>query len=397
MYLVDSILTQQDIDTIFSLNEVQSEKNKLDRLEHGKSYFTIDLTDSIRVAIQTHFKLDLTSVSKLPMRWIKGNTLPHTDKAGSSFENTYLVYLNNSPGEFLIGDESYPILQNTGYVFQEGIQHSAINTGSSPRLLIGPMNEFAEPVGASTLYFYPSQADALANTNEIANYGGYTIPLPGLVGGYTHWRLASNSTGPSPQNITYESGDTLAGIPPDLYYLYPTAPCFLEGSTLLCQVDGVEKYVPVEELKKDTLVKTSRNGFKKVVAIGKGEIINPGNDERIEDRLYKCSASKYSSLKSDLYITGCHSILEFPISEKQKEETIKLLGKLYVTDKKYRLMACIDERAEPWNSAGTYTIYHFALENEDDGMNYGVYANGGLLVESCAIRTLLKRTNMKLL
>jgi hypothetical protein len=44
-----------------------------------------------------------------------------------------------------------------------------------------------------------------------------------------------------------------------------------------------------------------------------------------------------------------------------------------------------------------YTIWHFALENTDDGMNYGVYANGGLLVETCAIRTLKTKSNMTLI
>ena len=152
----------------------------------------------------------------------------------------------------------------------------------------------------------------------------------------------------------------------------------------------------MEELKKGTLVKTCLNGYKAVVLIGKGSIQNPGNDERTEDRLYKCSPSKYPQLKDDLYITGCHSILDFPITEKQKEDTIKHLGKLFVTDKKYRLMAYVDERAEPWNSEGTYTIWHFALENKDERMNYGVYANGGLLVESCAILTLKTKSNMNL-
>ena len=70
---------------------------------------------------------------------------------------------------------------------------------------------------------------------------------------------------------------------------------------------------------------------------------------------------------------------------------------MYVTDKKYRLMACLDERAEPWNSEGTYTIYHFALENKDEKMNYGVYANGGLLVETCSINSLKNKSNMALL
>ena len=57
-------------------------------------------------------------------------------------------------------------------------------------------------------------------------------------------------------------------------------------------------------------------------------------------------------------------------------------------------MACVDERAEPWNSEGTYTIWHFALENVDVNMNYGVYVNGGLLVETCCIRFLKNKSNM---
>jgi hypothetical protein len=179
------------------------------------------------------------------------------------------------------------------------------------------------------------------------------------------------------------------------YFAYPAAPCFLEGSKILCQVDGVEKDVPVEELKNGTLVKTRLNGYKAVVLIGKGSIQNPGNDERTENRLYKCSPSKYPELKDDLYITGCHSILESKITDKQKEYTIKHLGRVFITDKKYRLMACLDDRAEPWNSEGVYSIWHFALENADDGMNYGVYANG-LLVETCSIRALKNRSNMTL-
>ena len=177
--------------------------------------------------------------------------------------------------------------------------------------------------------------------------------------------------------------------------MYLAAPCFLEGSKILCQVDGVEKDVAVEDLKAGTLVKTSLNGYKAVVLIGKGSIQNSGNDERTETRLYKCSPSKYPELNADLYITGCHSILESTITDKQKEDTIKHLGRVFITDKKYRLMACIDERAEPWNSEGVYPIWHFALENPDDGMNYGVYANG-LLVETCSIRALKNKSNMTL-
>jgi hypothetical protein len=324
------------------------------------------------------------------MRWIKGDTAPHVDIGRSTFQNTYLLYLNDSPGEFIVDSQSYPIKANTGFIFNEGLSHETQHTENVPRLLLGPMNELAEPVGANMSYF-ATQNNAETGTAGIGYSSSYIV---GTYGGYTSWRLASNSNGTSPQNVVYNNGDILISDGP--YFLYPAAPCFLEGSTILCEVDGVERYVPVEQLSKGMRVKTSLDGYKPVVLIGKGVIQNPGTDERTEARLYKCSPSKYPQLKDDLYITGCHSILESSISDKEKEDTIKHLGRLFVTDKKYRLMACVDERAEPWNSQGAYTIWHFALEHDDEGRNYGVYANGGLLVETCCIKNLKNKSNMTL-
>ena len=245
----------------------------------------------------------------------------------------------------------------------------------------------------NTINYFPTKSDAIAGTNAFTGYSiTYTIGSDGPFGGYTSWRIASNSTGTSSQNVIYSNGDILNNN--NYYNLYPTEMCFLQGSTIICLVDGAEQYILIEHLVKGTLVKTSLHGYKPVVLVGKGTIHNPGNDERTENRLYKCSVAKYPQLKDDLYITGCHSILEFPITEKQKEAIINQMGRLFVTDLKYRLMACIDERAEPWNSKGEYTIWHIALENSDELMNYGIYANGGLLVETCSIWFLKHKTNM---
>jgi alpha-tubulin suppressor-like RCC1 family protein len=171
-------------------------------------------------------------------------------------------------------------------------------------------------------------------------------------------------------------------------------PCFLEGSTILCQVRGVDQYVPVEHLTTGTLVKTNLNGYKPVVLTGHGVIENPGDDARTKNRLYKCSVSNYPELAHDLYLTGGHSILESHITDVQKEALIGHLGRIFITDDKYRLIACVDERAEPWVSKGVYTIWHVALENDNESRNYGVYANGGLLVESCSIHYLKTKSNM---
>jgi hypothetical protein len=405
------VLSDEEIDYLNNLPEVLTAKVSLDARPSGSIYLSVAVTESIRATLATRFGLHLSVGSSLPMRWIKGDIAPHADVGASAFENTYLMYLNDSPGDFVIDSQAYPIQANTGFVFHEGVRHETQGTGSTARLLLGPMNELAEPVGipiAQTpgIYYYNTEADADAITNQIGTSGSlvYTVGTGGPFGGFTSWRISSiSSNGLSSQSGVYPDGsllDASSATFPDtnnaIYNLYPSTPCFLEGSTILCQVEGVERYVLIEDLKVGTLVKTSLNGYKPVVLLGKGAIRNPGNDARLEGRLYKCSRTKYPQLKHDLYITGGHSILEFPITEKQSAETMKRLGDLYVTEKKYRLMACIDERAEPWNSEGTYTIWSFALENQYETHNYGVYANGGLLVESCSIRFLKNKSNMTL-
>jgi hypothetical protein len=171
--------------------------------------------------------------------------------------------------------------------------------------------------------------------------------------------------------------------------------CFLEGTKILCQVGGFELYLPVQSLRKGTLVKTLRNGFVPVHIIAKKSIHNPGTDERIKDRLYRCSKDSYPELKEDLFITGCHSILVDTLTEKERIEIIDKFKKIYVTDGKYRLMACVDKKAQPWQQEGEHMIWHFALENNDYYMNYGVYADG-LLVETASKRYITELSEMEI-
>jgi len=395
-----NVLSSEELQYLNNLPEVLAAKASLDSRQSGMVYFSVAVTESIRATLQSRFGLDVKG--SIPMRWIKGDTTPHVDTGASAFENTYLLYLSDSPGDFVIDSQSYPIEANTGFVFSEGLSHKTQCTAGVPRLLLGPMNELAEPVGVSPgIKYYLNKFDADNNQSVVATSASYEVgdadlgPTPP-----TSWKISVFSSGLSPSNAVYNNGDTLNSSFSANYFLYPYVPsvtCFLEGSTILCQIDGVDRYIPVERLTKGTMVKTSLDGYKSIVLVGKGPIQNPGNDERTENRLYKCSPSKYPQLKDDLYITGCHSILESKITDIQKEASIKHLGRLFVTDHKYRLMACVDERAEPWNSEGAYTIWHFALEHHDDGMNYGVYANGGLLVETCSIRHLKNKSNMTLI
>jgi hypothetical protein len=99
---------------------------------------------------------------------------------------------------------------------------------------------------------------------------------------------------------------------------------------------------------------------------------------------------------SDLFITGNHSVLVPELSEKQRDELIRDCGDIYMTEGMYRLPAWMDKRSERFREPGVFRIWHFALENHDYYMNYGVYANG-LLVESTSLRFMNELSGMNLI
>jgi hypothetical protein len=173
--------------------------------------------------------------------------------------------------------------------------------------------------------------------------------------------------------------------------------CFLEGSQLLCLVDNEEKYLPIESIRKGTLVKTTMSGYKPVDMIGHSKIYNPANNLRFKNRLFKCSKKNYPELIEDLIITGCHSILVDSLaSAEQREQVIEINGAAYGTENRYRLPACVDPLAVPYEKEGVFNIWHLALEHEDYYMNYGIYANG-LLVETTSKRMIKEFSGMELI
>lgn len=165
---ISDILSEVELQSVAQLPEVLSAKAKIDSLERGHVDFTIPLSQSLRDHLQTKFGLSLERVAAIPMRWIKGDTPPHKDRGCSKFKSTYLVYLNDGEGEFKIGNQTYPLIQNTGFQFEEGVIHETRATGTTPRLLLGPMNEMAEPVGAQATRQVVSQGYNFNTFTDIA-------------------------------------------------------------------------------------------------------------------------------------------------------------------------------------------------------------------------------------
>lgn len=163
----------------------------------------------------------------------------------------------------------------------------------------------------------------------------------------------------------------------NVYEAPPDVICFKEGTKILTN-DG---YKLVQDLKKGDLVKTIKHGFKAIDMIGSKEIVHQAIEERIKNQLYRCSQKNYPELVEDLIITGCHSILVDKFDKGEREKTIEIVGRIFVTDNKYRLLACIDKRASVYENVGKHKVYQICLENDNEYLNYGIYANG-LLVET---------------
>lgn len=195
-----------------------------------------------------------------------------------------------------------------------------------------------------------------------------TITLPTLpVGRYT-LRL-------------YRTPRTRAKAPPELMETITLnieadpVVCFKEGTRILTSTG----YVPIEKLRKGALVKTLR-GYKPMCMMSKNTIEHGANPTRVANQLYKCSKATHPVFE-DLVLTGSHAIL---VDEKQEGAMV---------EGKYKLPAFMDKNAVVYEVPGVYSIYHIALEDANEYVNYGIYANG-LLVESCSKYVLKNKLGM---
>jgi hypothetical protein len=155
--------------------------------------------------------------------------------------------------------------------------------------------------------------------------------------------------------------------------------CFKEDSNILCLINNEETYVKVQDLKPNMLVKTCEDSYVPIDTIGWFHLVNEiDNENRHPDGLYELSTEKYPELTENLVLTGRHSILVDTL-KKEHLNNYKFARhiKLY---NKHKLPCVANENAKPYKN-GTYKIWSFCLQTEDETKNYGIYANG-LLVES---------------
>ena len=274
---------------------------------------------------------------------------------------------------------------NMSYMFYNAISFNQPNVGNLNFTQVSNITSFIEcdsttswRINTITTFLTNLSNNVNANNLNFGQLGTTSSEYSGNPSFQTVLDVLANKT------ITFSCNQ---GLPPG------PVPCFKTDTKILCYKNNEEVYVSVQDIRKGDLIKTYKHGYVPVYMIGTSKIYNSSNSKRIKNRLYKCSMSEYPELFEDLYITGCHSILMDNLTDIQKIKTIDLMGKIYITDDKYRLLACIDKRSIPYEVEGTYDIWHFALENKEYYNNYGVYANG-LLVESSSKRYMKEYSGM---
>jgi hypothetical protein len=348
------------------------------QITNSYSYGTLVDANSGLVAVSlTSTQINLTTLNT----YVAAGTWSDATANASGALLGYPTDVNtNNPGSTwasISPDTPYVLSSYNAVIYNPGGASSRYNYTSNPGLF---QPDYNYTLVYTSQYYEEATAHVFVSKGTYPKYYSYN---------FNRFNIVNETGSENPIIISINSSNG------ELNFIMPF-PCFLEGTKILCFENNQEVYRPIESLRKGDLVKTIYNGYMPIYLIGTSPIYNPGNDYRITNRLYKCPKEKYPGLIEDLYITGCHSILVPSMTDDQWENTKAVHKEIYITDNHFRLIACADEKAEPYNKEGFMNIYHIALEHDDYYMNYGIYANG-LLVESCSKRYLMEVSKMTLL
>lgn len=403
------LLSSDDIDSIVNYNAtvIETTRQQLLSMTVGELSLSLRLPDHVRAILETAWSITLPT--EIPSRWIRGDMPMHVDVSSDPrFLRTHLMYvIEPQGGQLVIHEKSFPIHAGDAFIFDRGQQHGTVNCPYD-RLILGPCSEHGISVGYSPGVYYTNVDGTTQYNSTVLNgtflsittlnddYGTTFTPPTGEV--QTGWQyVQGNSYGyanftidgingndiadgqifPIGTSYTTMNGINASGI--CVYPVYGTLVCFRKG-TYIQLAD--HSYRRIENLRLGDRVRTyGPISDRPIAKILHSKCENPAHALRDKNRLFRLTSVDYPELWEDLHITGSHAILVDKITMSQGKQLIQTFGDIFVTDDKIRLMACIDDRAEPFTEQGTFSIYHLALEDPDPFRNFGIYANG-LLVES---------------
>jgi|GEM_PF-6759556 len=244
-------------------------------------------------------------------------------------------------------------------------------------------------VGTATYCINPTQS---LQDNGLAHFilvNGYNSTLgihSNIAIGIEDEPIASSNRDYANVKLAFSSRMINDSLTNDLELLDPI--CFVKGMKILCFLDNLEVYIPIEDLTTDHFVKTYHNGYKKIVFIKQFSLINttrrPVTKKEKINKIYKLAKEDYEELFEDLYINGGHSILVDTLTEEENRINLKLFKGYKRIGEKIRLLTYINQKAIPINDDLRYEMYHISTGEEE-----GIYANG-ILTESYNLENNIK-------
>lgn len=113
----------------------------------------------------------------LPFTIIYGDFAQHVDSSedGVVFNQTTIFYLTDNEGDFMVEGVSYKLNAGDVISFGYGVEHGTNGSdAANGRLMIGPMNELGERVGAlpSDTRYHISMSKIFSNTQSVARQRG---------------------------------------------------------------------------------------------------------------------------------------------------------------------------------------------------------------------------------
>lgn len=356
-----------------------SNKTRLKTVTFGTSITSIgdsafyncySLTEiTIPISLTSIASYAFTSASGLSTVIFRGNSIPTigTGNFGTSGNTAYYMpgASNTSRLSMFTFTKTIPLAPTV-----TGINGMALSFVQSP------------PDATITNYSYSSDGINYTIFSPAQVTSPLTIPTTGLkfLSTYTYTIKAFNGI----------TSDASNGISSQMKTIIP---CFKNDTKILTD----KGYVEIKDLRKGDLVETFGHGLKPVTVIGKRTINHQVSDDRHPDHLYKYTSVTHSNVFEDLVITGRHAILvDELVSDKQKVDVINFYGGFLKTDQKYLLPCCLDDNASIYEISGQYTVYNLALQNDDEEMNYGIYANG-LLAETATEGYMKNKSKMELI